>query len=219
MNDLAALTGQPRLLRAGGVDYWLFPLRISDLGRFQAWLDRQSPDPFDAIHAAAPAFGPGARRYLTASGFDRADRSRPLFGSPEADALATSIGGVSELLYLSIRRGRRFTRRRAAALYWHLGEAGLAKVRWAVWGTLPEAVHRGDDDRDDARPIDWFMLFHKLMNDPYRMTPAEVGRLTMQQARCLLSDGKPTGRRMHSQAEFQKHLARREARKLDPWSD
>jgi hypothetical protein len=216
LNDLALLTGRPRKLCAGGVVFRLHPLRISDLGRFQAWLDEQSPDPLDSIHAAAPGLSPGARRYLASGGPAMAERFRPLFGSTEADALATSIGGISELLYLSIRRGRRFTRPAAEALYWHLDEPGLAKLRWAIWGTTPGGESRRDDD-DDQGSIDWFVFFHKLMNDPYRLTPDEVGRMTMAQARCLLSDGKPIGR-MDTLGEYQRFLAKREARKLDPWA-
>lgn len=210
MNDLATLAGSPRPLLLLGRTYWLYPQTLATLGRFQVWLDRQGPNPEESICRNLGEFAPQVRKYLLSRGLDRAFRGRPVLGSPRAHALTHSVGGITELLYLSVRRGRRFTRMQAEGLYGHLGHLGIRMVMNTMWGDVPVEVAEDEEEEGLDGPheaFDWWGLFHQLMNDPYWMPPGEILRMTWPQVVCLRGDGKYDVE-IRSQAEYEAAIAR-----------
>lgn len=208
MNDLATLTGQPKPLFIDGKRYWLYPQTLYTLGRFQAWLDMQTTDPEDAVCAAIGDFPAQAQHYLLDRGVRRAQRRRPLIGSRAAEELAYSVGGISELLYLSLRRGRRASRREAQQLYWKLDVHGRRAVMWTIWG---DAKQDDEDDPlsgDDSGPrpeIDWVQILRLFVKDPFSMSVRDVLRMTWPQILCVGGEGK--GKRgISSAVEYMAHM-------------
>jgi hypothetical protein len=229
MNDLATLMGRPRRLDVGGRVYRVFPCTMKDLGCLQSFIDSKTTDSDDAVYENLDGWNEDQRRYLTGSGVAMLQRTRVLIGHPEADDLLGSVDGLTEILYLSIRRGRRrFTRRRAAELYWLLDPPAMRKVRWSIWGgdTGGAAADESDDDSDDVPynprkagevPYDWWSLFHRLCNEPYHFTPAAIGRMTWVQFLCAAGDGKSPGQPQKiDSAEAYAAMLKRRAE--DPWA-
>jgi len=123
MNSLASLTSQPSVLRVEAkneegqltgemLEYQVYPFTIEDLGKLQAWIDRQFPDPFDiarnAIDKAKSTNNPFTytqEQFLLKNAAELAMRPRNLIGTPEADALLGSSGACLEILMISIRKG------------------------------------------------------------------------------------------------------------------
>lgn len=111
--SLADLAGQPRRLRLAGKDYDVYPLRISDFGALQSWVDAQFPDPFRMVKAeldraekAGEPYDTGQQKFLMRVAAELASRPRHLIGGdPDADAMVRSLEGVMQFLWLSIRRG------------------------------------------------------------------------------------------------------------------
>jgi hypothetical protein len=210
VNDLATLTGQPRPLKIQSKTYWLYPQTLFTLGRFQVWLDQQNPDPEESICRNLTEFAPQVQRYLLERGLERALRGRPVIGSPRAHFMTHSIGGITELLYLSIRRGRKFTRSQASLLYGHLGRYGVRTVLNTMWGDVP--THRAEDEEEEDpdgphKVFDWWGLFHSLMNDPFWLPPDKILKMTWPQLVCLRSDGKYSVE-ITDQATYEKAIAR-----------
>jgi hypothetical protein len=132
MNDIASLTGQPRPLkvRVAGEPrtYEVYPLTLDDLGRLQAWVDAQFPDPFAAVQAAIDRgnYTVPQQHFLLRTAAELATSRRRLIGTAEADALLVSIDGVKEILKLAIRKGRpEFSDDEARELFLHMGMADL----------------------------------------------------------------------------------------------
>lgn len=216
MNDLATLTGQPRPLHIQGKLYWLYPQTFRTLGRFQVWLDMQSRDPESDVCQVFNEMPGNAMAYLLNKGVWRAEKRRVLIGSAEANMLAYSVGGISELLYLSIRRGRRFTRRAANALYWLLDDGGKRAVISTMWSEQGSKTDSDEElsgeDRGPETPIDWFRIVNRLSNDPYFMTLPQILGMTWPQFLCVSGDGKHE-ERITSAAEYQAYLQARD----NPW--
>jgi hypothetical protein len=228
VNDLATLNGRPKRHVIKGEVYRIFPQTLRTLSRFQEWIDMQSPDADDLITSVAVDMPTPAAGYLLNAGGWFLDRRRVLFGSPDADALASSASGLTELLYLSIRRGdRRFTRPRAAELYWHLDAAGVRKVVWSVWGKRPDPIHDfavdapSDEEASAPKipppPIDWWSTYRILGGEPFRFTPREIGRLTWPQVLCLIGSGKPPLGSTRTIGSFQDIAEMRARRRQNPW--
>lgn len=132
-SDVAALTGQPRTIIVGDQSYDIYPLDLNDVGKLQAWVDRQFPDPLDiagrAIDRGRVVVGDdGAegrepytmaqQQYLLKIAMESATAGRKLIGTPEADAMVESAAGIMEFLFLSIVKGRPgFTRGDAQAMF------------------------------------------------------------------------------------------------------
>lgn len=105
-NDFATLTAAPRPLTIGGQTYQLHPLTIGDLGRLQAWLETQLPDPVAAaLKHCTPDVPVATQKFMLAEAIAQASKPRIKLGTPEADVLINSFGGVCEMLILSIRKG------------------------------------------------------------------------------------------------------------------
>ncbi len=115
--DLATLTAKPRTLNVAGRAYKIHPLKISDLGELQNWVNEQLPDPIDAC-VSSPGYAklpPEEKKYLLRVGAELAARGKRKLGSPEATELINSVDGVREMLFLSIKDGDpSFTRDDAA---------------------------------------------------------------------------------------------------------
>ncbi len=120
MNDIASLTAQPTMLRLGGAVYAVHPLTVADFGKLQAWIDRQTPDPFDVVDRRISlgklVVGPdgaesrvpyamGEKQHFYKLAADLSVAGRKLIGTPEADELLRSVPGMVEQLYLSISKG------------------------------------------------------------------------------------------------------------------
>jgi hypothetical protein len=192
-NDLATLTGRPRRLSAGGRVYRLYPQTVGTLARFQDYLDAQTADPDDAVFANLDGLSIEAQQYLLGEGCWRIERRRALFGTAKADDLACSVGGITELLYLSVRRGdRRFTRSHAQNLYWRLDDAGHRKLAWTVWGQRAKPDYASPAD-SRPEPVNWYGVFHTLMREPFGYPPHWIERMTWPQVLCALGDGEAPG--------------------------
>lgn len=214
MNDLATLMARPRSLVVAGRRYRIFPQTLGTLGRFQEWLDDQTPEIGSSIRRAVSGLDYQPARWMMSVGRRVASDARPVFGNDNALEVTYTVGGLSELLYLSIRRGRRSVTRKAASdLYWSLGEQEVSPlVHWTIWG---DPV--GGSGESDSDAIDWWRWYWRLANDPYGYTPRQMSRLTIPQIRCLFSeDGKcpkPEGT-MSSYAEYEAYV---QAIQADPW--
>lgn len=234
MDDLATLCGRPRPLRAAGRSWRLWPLRLLDLGDLQAWLYDQLPDPLPAVLAATAGLGRGARSFALRHAVARRRESRATFGTPAADQLCSSVDGLTEVLWLSVRRGRpRFGRHGAARLYDALGhDAAREWARWAIWGDRPAAVTAawdGDaEGTEDADEWDWWKLMHTLSLLPNwaeagagrGWTPPQVAELTIPQLRVAFAENPPgSGESAEGYAAiaFIRRIEARRAREVEEW--
>lgn len=163
MSDLASLSAQPTPLSLGGETYHLHPLTIGEMGKLQAWVDAQFPDPFDlatrAISRGRVVVAPDGtesrepftveqQRHLFKVASDLAASGRRLIGTPEGDAKLRSLPGVMEQLYLSISKGDpTFTREKAAAIVDNLTMGQIARVFSA---TTTDLVMGADDPKGPA---------------------------------------------------------------------
>jgi len=193
---------------------------MGTLARLQEWLDSQVADADDAVCAQIDGLSPDQQRFLLRAGVDRIEAARPLFGTPAGDDLLYSVGGLTELLYLSVRRGDRgFTRKDAAGLYWKLDAAGHRKLVWTIWGGAAPVAASDDDggDEPESAPFDWWGVWHALMGEPYGFTPKQILSLTWPQVVCALGDGKPLARRPRFKT-FEEHQAHEDRRRSDPWA-
>jgi hypothetical protein len=82
------------------------PLTIDDIQKLQPWVDAQFPDPFDVMSSA---FAKGnytvpQQQYLMSRAMEEACRGSKKIGTPAGDLALQTIGGVRELLKLSIRK-------------------------------------------------------------------------------------------------------------------
>lgn len=211
-SDLLALSGAPRTIRAGSRTFDLHPLRLVEIGRLQAWLDDQAPDPRAVVRSspALAALGRGARRFALRWADEHQARLRPLFGSPMADVLTFSVDGVTEILRLSVGRGRppgrRFGIRAASRLYWSLGgEAAHAAAVWSIWGDFPRRptgrrpaaspdageADVGGDDEFGTVGWNWWQMVRDYAGvggetlSGLAWPPETTARLTIPQLRCL----------------------------------
>jgi hypothetical protein len=143
MNDLASLTGAPKVLRVGGRDYAFHPFAFEDFGYLQEWIDRQFDDPVDLATVAIDRgrlvvrdgkrvrepFPVAQQQAMLRTAQELQTRGRHLLGTPEADEKAQSLEGVKEVVYLSVRKGDpAFTREDADRLYKLMGPGDIARV-------------------------------------------------------------------------------------------
>lgn len=129
MNDAMTLTAGATTIRSKGREYRVHPLDGEDFGRMQAWVDGQFPDPLDVAHEqlAKQRFTAAQERHLMNFAMELRTSQRRLLGTPEADSVARSAEGMTELLYLSISKGDpAFTRDDARRLFRELDAARLA---------------------------------------------------------------------------------------------
>jgi len=147
VDDLATLTAQPKPLNIGGKTYQVHPLTLNDLGAFQAWIDTQFPDPLEIASKKMATFPVAAQKHLIAVAMEQAAKGRRLLGTPDADAVAQSIEGVSQLLFLSIRKGDpSFTEADARALFNHLNAGDISRVFGAA-GVMASTDEADDDPK------------------------------------------------------------------------
>lgn len=131
MNDLKTLTAQPSPMTVDGETYLTHPLTIEDWGALQAWLDRQHPNPLELVKEtiAKGGFNRAQEQYLLEKALEKASKPRTQLGSPEADQLLMSVPGWTQVLYLSIKKGRPgFTEQDAALLAAKLSFVDVAQM-------------------------------------------------------------------------------------------
>jgi hypothetical protein len=131
MNDLKILTAQPQPLAIDGETYMVHPLTIEDWGALQAWVDRQFVDPFDVVAKAIEKgkFTVAQQQYMLSEALKESIKPKAPLGSIEADALLMSMDGYTQVLYLSIRKGRPgFTEKDARNLALKLSAADATKL-------------------------------------------------------------------------------------------
>lgn len=136
MNDLATLTARPGELVAGDEAHPMAPLTLDDWGELQAWVDRQFPDPFDAVDAfltrraaAGRPVPPAQQQHLLTAAVEASGRPKRLVGTPEADEVLRSAEGMIETIFLGVRRAEPgFTRAAARAFYAKLSVVQLHKA-------------------------------------------------------------------------------------------
>ena len=119
----------------------------------QAWVDRQFPDPFDVVGRQIDAgrivrdehgneerepYPMVVQQFMIRSAIEASSKGQRMIGTPEADEKCQSAAGVSEMLYLSIRKGRpSFTREQAREIY---RELSVAQVGAVFHGTNADLV-------------------------------------------------------------------------------
>lgn len=131
MNDLATLTAQPQTLLVDGKEYKVHPLTFADLGELQSWIDKQFPDPFDAVSRAIKSgnFNYAQQQFMLDKAIEKAMKPRHLIGTPEADELLLSVEGYKKIMTLSIRKGDpSFTEKEADELFTKMTQADLARL-------------------------------------------------------------------------------------------
>lgn len=134
MNDIGTLTGQPQPITVDGETYMVHPLTVDDWGALQAWVDRQFPNPLDAVRDALAkgGFKPAQEQFMIKEALALASKPKAKLGSIEADELLVSAEGSAQVLYLTIRKGRPdFTEKDAAALAEKLAAAEIARLAQA----------------------------------------------------------------------------------------
>lgn len=134
MNDLSTLTMQPTTLTIDGKDYKVHPLDLGDFGYLQEWIDRQFPNPIAIVKKTIDEGGYNLtlQQYMLKEALILASQPRHLIGTPEADALLTSVDGMKQTLYLSIRKGDpSFTEADAETLFAKMNFADTALVAQA----------------------------------------------------------------------------------------
>lgn len=135
MNNLSALTAQPKTLTVKGKVYKVHPLDLGDFGCLQEWIDRQFPDPFKEVEKAIAggSWNWKQQEFLLKEALATACQPRHLIGTPLADELLLSIEGVKQTLFLSIRKGDpEFTEKDAEELFAEMSLVDAAMVGQAT---------------------------------------------------------------------------------------
>ena len=155
-SSLAALTGQPVAFVVGDKTYQIYPLRIADFGKMQAWCDSRQPNPYASVseQLGTGLFTVAQEKALLEAAVRVATGPKPRIGSPECDALVGSVDGIAELVRISISRGEpKFTAQNALDLISDLDDVRLAELSAAlkldmlIGGRTPE-----EDEADPKAP-------------------------------------------------------------------
>src|SRR5438067_1777413 len=151
MNDIASLTAQPVIIRVEVKDeqgqptgevleYQVYPLKISDYGELQAWINRQFPDPFDSAwkaieqaRARERPFNVAQEQFLLKNAAELALRPEHKIGTTEATELLMSAEGTIQYLMVSIRKGDpEFSEADAQKLYDNMTPLDIIKAYMAT---------------------------------------------------------------------------------------
>ncbi len=129
-NDFATLSGSARPLSVAGTTYHVHPLTLGDYGKLQAWLETQIPDPVAVAVRNCTADVPiSLQKHMISEALAIASKPRLKLGTPEADAIINSFGGVCEVLILSIQKGDpTFSREDAERLFNSMTAADLSRA-------------------------------------------------------------------------------------------
>jgi hypothetical protein len=144
MNDPATVTGRDwKPLVAGGRTYKVYPMTFDDLGELQAWVNSQIPDPFDAV-ISSPGFARltvDAQKYAIRCATELAAKGNRRLSSDEAAEVINSPDGITQMLYLMVRRGDpSFTEDQAKALVRQITPQQVAKLQATAYGVDPAAA-------------------------------------------------------------------------------
>ena len=105
MSDLASLTNSPGRVYLGGKQYQIAELTHADLGALLQWARGQFPDPFDVVteQISKGEYTVAQQQYLMKTALEMSVR-KPTLGSPEIQAELRTPAGISQLLFLAIRK-------------------------------------------------------------------------------------------------------------------
>lgn len=148
-SSIAGLTGQPRPFSANGADYRLHKLDAGDLGKVQAWCDRQRPDPFAVVatQLGIGRFNAAQEKYLLAEAIRQASEPKPRLGSAECGEMITSYEGFAYVFFLSVSKGDpAFTEEKAAEAIRGFNAAHIL----AITDALSLDLIKGDPDDPKA---------------------------------------------------------------------
>jgi hypothetical protein len=208
VNDLGDILGAPIPVKAGDHTLLLYQQTLGTLAIFQRWIDQQTFDPEEFVCRNIELLPPESHEYLLSRGIEKADRSKPQLGTESAEEITYSSSGLSELLYLSISRGRKTSRAEASRLYWKLDRYGVRVLMGTLWGDCPKKGSSQGAIMGSPNPnerIDWWRIIHALSGDPAYLSISQIKRLTWTQASCLAE--KEFDRKVSSQAEYDALLA------------
>jgi hypothetical protein len=160
MNDPATLTGQPKPVTAGDETRLIYPLDAEGIGRLQAWVDAQFPDPFEVVDRLFQTgrYNTAQQQFLMRTALELSVRGRRLIGTPEADALINSAAGTKYMLFLAISRGDpAFTEADAQRFYEKMSAVTVEAARLAtdapmVVGDPKAGTPTGEQDRPATDP-------------------------------------------------------------------
>jgi hypothetical protein len=160
VNDPATLTGQPKPVTAGDETRLIYPLDAEGIGRLQAWVDAQFPDPFEVVDRLFQTgrYNTAQQQFLMRTALELSVRGRRLIGTPEADALINSAAGTKFMLFLSISRGDpAFTEADAERFYGKMSAVTVEAARLAtdapmVVGGPKAGTPTGTQDRPATDP-------------------------------------------------------------------
>jgi hypothetical protein len=202
MNDPATLTGQPKPVTAGDETRLIYPLDAEGIGKLQAWVDAQFPNPFEVLDRELRdrAYNTAQQQFLMRTAMELSVRGRRLIGTPEADALINSAAGTKYMLFLAISRGDpAFTEADAQRFYEKRRHGGCGparhgrpdggrrpKRRDADWRAGPAG-----DGPDDGPGIDWWVIYNKCTNE-LQWPPNVINKMTIPQLLCVLNEKPPS---------------------------
>ena len=189
----------PRPVRLGDGTYLASEFRTADLAALQAWIEDETPDPFDDV---ALAIAGGTRdlawKRLLWGLIDGTEGYPPRVGDRDGDALIFSSAGLAFQLWLSLRRENpALTLADAARVLEDVSADQWGKFSRLAWGQTSRSILRGTieraagiDSRSAGGPADWSALWCSYVAKAGPGAPP-FESLTLTQLRTWLADGDP----------------------------
>ena len=99
MKDLAIVVGSPRQIMVSGKTYSVPKFTPSIIGRMNAWLKDQVPDPRDVAKRRMEGLPDAVALAIWSDAVKEAKTWPPTFGSPEGDEYLMAYNGWNVLVY------------------------------------------------------------------------------------------------------------------------
>lgn len=147
MQDLAIATGAERTVLVSGVTYRVPKLTPAILGRINAWLKDQVPNPKDRARERMAGLPDAVALAIWRDAVEEAKDWPPTFGTPKGDAYLMQFDGVTQILFVLLSvTVPGFTIDQARAIVNAIGAEGVNHILSLAGSELREPVRAGDDD-------------------------------------------------------------------------
>ncbi len=104
MDDFARSTNAGRILNLAGCDFRVGKISPRDLGDLQAWLKREAPDPREKVAELMRGQADAVALEMWRQASAAAEAWPPPLDSPQGRSLLLSPEGMSQLLWIALRR-------------------------------------------------------------------------------------------------------------------
>lgn len=147
MQDLAIATGAERTVLVSGVTYRVPKLTPAILGRINAWLKDQVPNPKDRARERMAGLPDAVALAIWRDAVEEAKDWPPTFGTPKGDAYLMQFDGVTRVLYELLKITTPGFDLAAAELMMNaIGLEGINRIIMLAGTEIRDPVNPGADD-------------------------------------------------------------------------